>query len=45
MLRNMSTDFTAENAERAGKRLSKALLSVLSGLGGESVFANSPKRP
>jgi hypothetical protein len=40
----MSADFTAENAESAGKGLSKALLSVLSGLSGESVFTNSPKR-
>jgi hypothetical protein len=41
----MSTDFTAEDAESAEKGLSEALLSVLSGLSGESVFTNSPERP
>jgi hypothetical protein len=36
----MSAAFTAENAESAGKDLSEALLSVLSGLRGESGFTN-----
>jgi hypothetical protein len=37
----MSTDFTAERAESAGKGLSEALLGVFSGLRGESVFTNA----
>jgi hypothetical protein len=39
----MSADFTAGNAESAVKGLSEALLRVLSGLSGESVFTNSPE--